>query len=103
MPHCVMRRPQAGAELGLEDPGERMPRSVGTGFRRETKENNKKTLKTNKVFKESNLPSVRHDSSVRRPVAGLPNIFQSGEQKLDYKRQNSEDNLRRFAKPVWKL
>ena len=28
MPHCVMRRPQAGAELGLEDPGELMPRSV---------------------------------------------------------------------------
>ena len=75
MPHCVMRRPQAGAELGLEDPGERMPRSVGTGFRRETKENNKKTLKTNKVFKESNLPSVRHDSSVRRPGAGLGKIF----------------------------
>ena len=28
MPHCVMRRPVAGAELGLEDPGELMPRSV---------------------------------------------------------------------------
>ena len=33
MPHCVMRRPQAGAELGLEDPGELMPRSVESNLR----------------------------------------------------------------------
>ena len=33
MPHCVMRRPQAGAELGLEDPGELMPRSVEGNLR----------------------------------------------------------------------
>ena len=33
MPHCVMRRPVAGAELGLEDPGELMPRSVESNLR----------------------------------------------------------------------
>ena len=37
MPHCVMRRPQAGAELGLEDPGELMPRSVERNLRMDDK------------------------------------------------------------------
>ena len=45
MPHCVMRRPQAGAELGLEDPGELMPRSVESNLRGGRGETNKQTDK----------------------------------------------------------
>ena len=49
MPHCVMRRPQAGAELGLEDPGELMPRSVESNLRGGRGETNKQPDKqTNK-------------------------------------------------------
>ena len=84
MPHCVMRRPQAGAELGLEDPGELMPRSVEGNLRgKEDKQTSKRETKEQQKYEKkdfvTHLPSVRHDSSVRRPVAGLAKIVQSGE------------------------
>ena len=71
MPHCVMRRPVSGAELGLEDPGELMPRSVESnlrqgGERKREKErsNMKETKKPERGKKSKHLPSVRHDSSL---------------------------------------
>lgn len=53
MPHCVMRRPQAGAELGLEDPGELMPRSVEGNLRgKEDKQTSKRETKEQQRYEK---------------------------------------------------
>ena len=53
MPHCVMRRPQAGAELGLEDPGELMPRSVESNLRLADDKGEKERKKERSNMKET--------------------------------------------------
>ena len=71
MPHCVMRRPQAGAELGLEDPGELMPRSVERNLKMDdkcekTKHKNQQTKKQQRYGEE-----FFDDKQSTCPVSGM--------------------------------